>query len=144
MTTSQAHDPRVVESWWAGARAEVAAYLATAGVRHGEVGERPAWCVAPYVSVWAVERVKGSGWVGWWVVYGNLPTDHISAGAIRDPRAALEAVGERWLSRVAAVRAGATQRDVASIPAEMDVIESRAQTFVEWVRDDHLWGAVAA
>lgn len=142
------HDPRVVESWWSGARAEVGAYLLNAGVRHGEVALRPAWCVAPYVSVWAAERVPGSGWVGWWVVYGNLPTDHVSAGGIRDPRSALEVVGERWLQRIEAARGGELPADPrvreALATPQLDRIENRARTISEWARDDELWGTIAA
>src|SRR6267143_18187 len=67
------------EKWCAACRRRVRKYLAGESVRHGRIGSWPAWHVAPYVSVWAVESQARPGWVGWWVISGDVPTDYESA-----------------------------------------------------------------
>jgi hypothetical protein len=57
-------DPAVEERWCESRRVEVVDYLRREGVGHRRVGEWPAWHVAPYVSVWAVESRTRPGWVG--------------------------------------------------------------------------------
>jgi hypothetical protein len=52
-------------------RREVVEYLGRQPLRFGEVGDWPAWHVAPCVSVWAVESVSEPGIVGWWVICGD-------------------------------------------------------------------------
>ena len=90
-------DAAVEERWCAEHRDAVADYLKRQKVDHGEIGEWPAWHVAPYVSIWAIESKKSRGWVGWWAISGDLPTDYISAEKIKHPREALRAIGQRWL-----------------------------------------------
>jgi hypothetical protein len=88
--------PDVERSWEAEQRQNVAAYLKVEGLTHGEIGTDPAWAVYPYVSVWAVESVRSPGWVGWWAISGDLPTDYCSADGARDPRSAVQRVAESW------------------------------------------------
>src|SRR5688572_31851449 len=71
-------DSDVEKQWCETARSQVARYLETQSVSHGQIGEWPAWHVAPYVSIWAVESQARPGWVGWWVICGDLPTDYVS------------------------------------------------------------------
>ena len=54
-------DPAVEESWCSHQRAQVAAYLANEKLAHGEIGEWPAWHIAPIVAVWAIESKKRPG-----------------------------------------------------------------------------------
>ncbi len=89
-------DPAIEEQWCMERRAQVIEYLNREKVIHGEVGEWPAWHVAPYVSIWAIESKKSPGWVGWWAICGDLPTDYVSAKSVKHPREALNAFGESW------------------------------------------------
>lgn len=138
-------DPRTEEAWCAATRGRVAAYLANERVAHGEIGAWPAWHVVPYVSVWAVESVARPGWVGWWVLCGDLPTDYVSAEGIGHPREALRVIARRWQAYCADVRAGSIPsgfeiRAVTESPAELlPLLESRAQTLAEWAADDAIW-----
>ena len=66
------------KSWCKDQRANVKRYLAQAGVLHGEIGEWPAWHVAPYASIWAVESKKAPGCVGWWVVSQSALVDSLN------------------------------------------------------------------
>jgi Domain of unknown function (DUF4826) len=98
------NDPAVEEQWCAERRAEVTAYLQRERVDHGRVGEWPAWHVAPYVSIWAIESKQRPGWVGWWAICGDLPTDYVSAETIKEPRDAVRSIAE-------VARASATHGD---------------------------------
>jgi hypothetical protein len=145
MDTADYDDPEVEQAWCARQRSAVADYLARENLVHGRVGEWPAWHVAPLVSVWAIESKARPGWVGWWVLAGYLPTDYVSAGAIRHPRHALAAIAARWQRYVADVRAGATPDDItigddSVSPGELlPLLETRAALLTEWAGDDALW-----
>lgn len=67
-------DPAVDEAWCADQRQVVADYLSSQNVTHGRIGEWPAWHVAPYVSMWAIESLSRPNDIGWWVICGDLPT----------------------------------------------------------------------
>lgn len=86
-----------VRKWRAAQREVAREYLARQGVRHGPLAARPAFEVAPYVVLWAVESLKAPVQVGWWVVTGDLPTDYLSS---RDGREAREGSTSRpaWLA----------------------------------------------
>jgi hypothetical protein len=70
------------EKWCAECRRQVRRYLAGESVQHGRIGSWPAWHVAPYVSVWAIESRARPGCVGWWAICGDVPTDYESAARI--------------------------------------------------------------
>ena len=79
------------DTWIASQRKVVQEYLEREGVDHLGVGEYPAFHLHPYVAVWAVQSKKAPGWVGWWAISGDLPTDYVSRGKIAHPREALRA-----------------------------------------------------
>jgi hypothetical protein len=89
-------DSAVEEHWCDECHRTVAEYLAKQSVVHGEVGSWPAWHVAPYVSIWAIESLLAPGHVGWWAICGDLPTDYLSAATIKHPRKALLAFADLW------------------------------------------------
>jgi len=145
MSAPDYDDPAVEERWCAERRIDVEAYLAREGVEHGEIGEWAAWQVAPHVSVWAIESKRRPGWVGWWVVCGDLPTDYASAGEIKHPREALQAFADRWRDHCESVRAGRKTPEfwigeTGKTPLEdVSLLEARAKVLSEWVQDDSLW-----
>ena len=87
---------REEERWCEERRAQVAEYLRCEGLRHGRIGEWPAWYLTPHVSIWAIESVVAPGSVGWWAICGDGPTDYMTAGGVRHPREALRAFAARW------------------------------------------------
>jgi hypothetical protein len=84
------------EQWCAEQRESVLAYLASEKCPSNSLGEWPAWHIAPILSVWAVESIKHPGWVGWWAVSGDFPTDYVECGVERHPRQGLRDIGLRW------------------------------------------------
>jgi hypothetical protein len=137
-------DDENIERWCADQRDVAACYLALQSVRFGELAEWPAWYMAPYVSVWAVESVAVPGRVGWWVICGDLPTDYASGAGVPGPRSAIEVFAKRWIELAAAMELG-KEHPAVSVGTSDDAAElapllkSRAQLLSEWVRNDSLW-----
>ena len=78
-------DPVVEEKWCSERREQVAQYLLRENVTYGQIGEWPAWHVAPFVSIWAIESAASNNRLGWWVICGDLPTDYVSAAELKSP-----------------------------------------------------------
>ena len=138
-------DPKVEQRWCDERRREVAEYLAKERVSHGRIGEWPAWHVAPYVSIWAIESVSEPGWVGWWVICGDLPTDYVSASQIKHPREALRAFASRWMGAAGHMAAGTPSPDFgvgspSQGPSLAPILAARAELLQDWASDPELWG----
>ncbi|MBF8161941.1 DUF4826 family protein [Ectopseudomonas hydrolytica] len=136
--------PEVEEKWCSERRNEVADYLQAHQVEHGRIGEWPAWHLMPYVSIWAIESKSSSGWVGWWVICGDLPTDYVSSEKIKHPRDALKAIATRWLSAAVSMARGESSPEFSIGPsadwkALSPQLESRAQLLQDWADEDELW-----
>lgn len=137
-------DPAQEEKWCDERRGEVAAYLRNEGVSHGRIGEWPAWHVAPYVSIWAIESAARPEWVGWWVICGDLPTDYVSADTIKHPRDAMRAISKRWLE-VSGYMSRGEKHPTVNIgspdtwPTLGPLLGSRAETLARWANDDSAW-----
>ncbi|MDF1838752.1 MAG: DUF4826 family protein [Planctomycetota bacterium] len=145
METPDYDDPEVDREWCLAARSEVVEYLAGTGVQHGPVGDWPAWHVAPILSIWAVESVKQPGAVGWWVIYGDIPTDYIGSAGLHHPREVLRAIAWRWKEYVDAVRGGSPPDGFAigdGSPELIDLLEGRAGLLVEMSSDDEVWAGL--
>lgn len=142
------YDDAAVEEHWCGEqRLIVANYLHSQKVEHARIGDWPAWHIAPYVSLWAIESVVRPGWIGWWVISGDLPTDYISSADVQSPqhpRKAIRVIAERWLKQVEAWNQGRdyqgirisgphSQKELAAL------LNSRAKLLVEWTLDDSCW-----
>lgn len=138
-------NPETEEQWCVERRNDVCTYLQQQGVVHGQVGEWPAWHLAPYVAIWAVESKSNPGRVGWWAISGDLPTDYVSSASIRHPRDAMAAIATRW--RDAAERiargeptAGTSMGDPTNWQLVAPLLASRAETLQGWATDPEVWG----
>ena len=129
------------EDWCARMRERAIAYLKSqAGLVFGEVGEWPAWHVAPYASVWAVESVAHPGSVGWWVIAGDLPTDYCSAGGARHPKLAIRRIAARWLDAVRATGTNDMEIGETGLPVSLlPLLQARADMLLEFTEDEQLW-----
>ena len=144
-TEANYEDEAVSDAWCAEMRLEVEQYLKSEEYECGDVNELPAWHIAPYVSVWEVESATEPGFVGAWVVCGDLPTDLVDGADIHHPREVLAVIAERWQAYVDNERAGTPNEDMAvesgDSPEEMiELLESRAAVLREWAADDEMWG----
>jgi len=133
------------EALWASTlRLRVGEYLVRQGISHGRIGDAPAWSVFPCVSIWAVESSVSPGWVGWWVICGDCPTDYTTCTGDRTPRAAVEDFSSRWRALSEAMRRGESSADFTVGDSENSrelapLLESRAQLLANWALDDTLW-----
>lgn len=142
MTEDLADDEE--ERWCAEQRENVRAFLAHQGLQSPAIGDWPAWHVAPIVSIWAIESQTRPGWVGWWAVSGDFPTDYTACGAERHPRQGLRDIGNRWRQASAEWLAGKRIVDwsLGSPEQERDLaplLATRAQQFLDMAKDDTLW-----
>jgi hypothetical protein len=139
------YDNREVEERWCSERRnDVIAYLHQHSLPHGQIGEWPAWHCAPYISIWAIESDANPGWVGWWVIAGDLPVDHVSASTIRHPRDAMTAFAARWRMAAGHMAHGDASPDVSiGIPANRrslaSLLASRAEVLQSWATGSALW-----
>ncbi len=139
-----AEERRKEAEWCAEGRKTVVTYLHRELPAFGEVGAWPAWHVAPYVSVWAVESVVRPGHVGWWVIHGDLPTDYVSSQGNPTPREAVATIAERWRRLAALMEAGQTHPDMsvgshANARELAPLLKKRSATLADWARDDSNW-----
>jgi hypothetical protein len=137
-------NPAVEEQWCETIRGQVSEYLAREGVVHGRVGEWPAWYVAPYVSIWAIESRLKPDAIGWWAICGDLPTDYISADKIHHPRDAMRAIADRWRNAAELMACGKSPADfMVGSPPEWPnlapLLASRAMLLLKWVNDSDIW-----
>jgi hypothetical protein len=132
------------EQWCAGHRLNVIEYLQRQNVQHSQIGLWPAWHIVPYVSVWAVESIKSPGWVGWWVICGDLPTDYMTSGNVRHPRDAVRKFAELWLEAVPYMLRGENHPNISfgsgkHLPTLALLLKSRAELLLAWVADETIW-----
>jgi hypothetical protein len=140
-------NPDVEERWCFEQQRVVAEYLRTQNVKHGQIGDWPAWHVAPVASIWAIESFIRPESIGWWVICGDLPTDYISAADLKplqQPRQAMRIFAQNWLDVVEAwklgkeienTRIGASQSNQKLGP----MLESRALLLMKWADNDSMW-----
>lgn len=132
------------DTWIASQRKVVQEYLERERVDHLGVGEYPAFHVHPYVAVWAVQSKKAPGWVGWWAISGDLPTDYVSRGKIAHPREALRAFALHWREMSDYMLRGEEHPDVKigspdQWPELGDLLRRRAQILQSYADDDDIW-----
>jgi hypothetical protein len=142
--TDDYDNPEIETRWCADQRTVIARYLDGEGVRHGRIGEWPAWHVAPYVSVWAIESAATPDALGWWAIAGDLPTDYVSASQVDHPRKALQMIARRWLAACEAIASGRPADgflvgDQASAKELAPLLRSRAAILLDWADDESLW-----
>jgi hypothetical protein len=135
---------KVDDDWHAVMRERVAEYLQRTGVVHGAIGEVPAWEVFPMVSLWAIESGKAPGWIGWWVIAGDCPTDYVSCTGDRTPRSAIEQISVRWGEAAVALARGEQHPDfsVGNAGAAIELaplLAARSETLRQYAIDDNVW-----
>jgi hypothetical protein len=79
------------------------------------------------------------------VICGDLPTDYVSAGKIKHPRKALQAIADRWRRHCESVRSGSKTTEMSigdsmgTPPELVPLLEARATMLASWAEDDSIW-----
>ena len=137
-------DEHEIERWNAETRRRIIIYLEEQGIQSPNVGEWPAFEVAPYFGIWCVESKKHEGEIGWWAFAGDCPTDYISENGECHPRSALRDLLSAWKSYVPHMKNGDQPPDVtfgdgSNIKELGDLLEKRVSILEDWLADDTLW-----
>lgn len=129
----------------------IEAYVKAQQIPHGVICDTPEWFVAPYVGLWAVEDPTDPGFVGTWVLAGDVsgaqgqpvPFDHLPADELAEPRDALAAFASRWASLAAAAAKGEAWQGSpqlsGDVAAQAKQLARQAQLLQVWVQDDEAW-----
>jgi hypothetical protein len=138
------NDPNEEEAWCAERRAQVAAHLKGERVKHTEIGEWPAWHIAPIVSLWALDAGDAPAREGAWAICGDVPTDTITRDAPKSPRAAVRAFAQRWHDAAAQMVTGdsvekAEPRKKDRVHELALFLEVRSRQLIDWANDDSMW-----
>jgi hypothetical protein len=138
------HTPAEEDAWCDARRAEVLAHLQRTALAHGRVGDAPAWLAMPYASIWAVESQHRPEWIGWWVICGDLPTDALPAQGVETPRAAMRAIGQRWVNHTAALEGGEVPQawrylSDAELLKLIPQLRKRGPMLVQWADEASSW-----
>jgi len=132
------------DAWLEAQRKAVEEYLQRERVEHLGVGAYPAFHVHPYLALWAVQSKRAPGWVGWWAISGDLPTDYVSRGKVAHPRQALRDFAQRWRELSDYMLRGKEHPEVKmGTPAEWPqlgpLLRRRAEILQSHADDDDIW-----
>jgi hypothetical protein len=132
------------DAWIEEQRKTVEEYLRRERCDHLGVGEYPAFHIYPYLALFAVQSRKAPGWVGWWAICGDLPTDYISSDKSRNPRAAVRAFSQLWLEVSACMLRGEKHPDCSIGPPDRqqelgELLKTGAEILQEYVSWDEMW-----
>ena len=131
-------------AWLKAERQRAMDYLRAERVDHLGVGEDPAFHVWPCLALWAVQSKSNPGWIGWWIVTGDVPSDYISSKDGRHPREALRAFAAHW-SEVSAFMLKGEAYPTCRIgtpdqwPQLGHLLRTRAETLQRYADCDEFW-----
>ncbi|GAA5215175.1 DUF4826 family protein [Corallincola platygyrae] len=112
-------------------------HLASKGIIPARVLEKESRYLPPLVSVWKIETAdKPAKTV--WVISGDLPSDHVEAGAADSAREVLRYFGLRWQMQAEQIiqqgpNADKTQKEFAGM------LISRAEGLAQMYDNQALW-----
>lgn len=137
-------DEAAEEAWVEEQRSYAADYLQREGVQHGVIGEWPAWHLPPYLAILEVESAVFPGYVGWWVICGDCPTDYISFDEANHAREAMRQFADRWAEAASHMLRGEPPPSIVLGPPEEwpqlgDLLQRRAKLLREFAEKDSLW-----
>jgi len=133
-----------LEAWVIAERAKVEAYLRKEKVDHLGVGDWPAYDDAPHIAIWAIQSKIKPGFVGWWSISGDCPTDYMSRGQADHPRKAILYFSESWKKTAELMSAGKPNPEIRigekkDWPILAPLLKSRSDFLDQLARDDDLW-----
>lgn len=109
-------------------------YLATKGILPENVAVKDCRYLPPYMAVWKLNTKDKQAF---WVISGDLPTDHMPLSAAKDAREAVRTFSLHWqLKAQQIIESGIddkTKQDFAGM------LISRAQSLYQMFENDTLW-----
>ena len=119
-------------------------YLEEQGLESPNVGDWPAFEVAPHFGIWCIESKKQKGKIGWWAFAGDCPIDYVSENGECHPRSALKTLLSKWKSYIPDMKNGnqtpvVNFGDGFNIEELADLLVTRVGILEDWLADDGLW-----
>lgn len=125
---------QATRAWQRDAFQRAQKHLAQKGIMPDKVFDKESRFMAPLCAVWKMQSKQGKKY---WVISGNLPTDHVEISAAKDARDALRYFSFQWQLKADQVMSqGAhdkTQVDFANL------LVNRAHNIYEMHSNDQLW-----
>jgi hypothetical protein len=139
-------DTEADEAWLSQQHIAVGDYLARQGVRHGQIGEWPAWHLRPYLAIWAIESAASPGRIGWWAISGDVPFDYLGFRDAEHPRDAMRHFARKWEDVASHMLSGQPHPDISigseeEWPELGEVLMSRAAVLRQFSDNDSIWEA---
>lgn len=130
--------------WNQSQRERVIAYLEKEGIASPQIGDWPAFEIAPHFGIWCVESKKQKGKIGWWAFSGDCPTDYVPEDGQCHPRETLGNLVKRWKTHIPHLKAGQQPLEVkfgdgSNIKELGELLEKRIAILEDWLTDDELW-----
>ncbi len=130
--------------WNMDRRRDVISYLESQGIDSPQIGDWPAFDVAPYFGIWCVESKKEKGRIGWWAFAGDCPTDYVSEDGDCHPRSALRTLVSNWKRCIPYMKSGKQAPDIkfgdgSNLQELGELLENRVGILEDWLADDSLW-----
>ena len=144
MSSDNYEAPGTGTNWIKDERNKVIQYLNEKGVSSGGVPSEPAWFMAPLLAIWPVFSPENPDAVGWWVISGDAPTDHIPSDGVSEVKEAVSAFSKRWLELSERVLSGEPLPDAQIGSPEQwpelgELLFRRANLLAEFAGADELW-----
>ena len=145
MESDDEFDEASEEAWVTEQRSSVADYLRRESVKHGEIGEWPAWHVQPYLAILAVESLVAPGRMGWWAISGDCPTDYVTfSDTTNHPREAMRHFARQWADVSEHMLRGEPHPETTigtpdQWPELGDLLQRRSELLFQFADDDSIW-----
>ncbi|MCH8536742.1 MAG: DUF4826 family protein [Alkalimonas sp.] len=111
-------------------------YLASKGILPDQVVVQESRYLAPLIAVW---KIKSQDRKEYWVLSGDLPTDHLAVSAAASAKEAIRAFSLNWQLKAQQIidsgSADKTQQDFANL------LISRAHGLYDLFEQDEIWQA---
>ncbi|WP_406667534.1 DUF4826 family protein [Gallaecimonas sp. GXIMD1310] len=115
------------------------AHLASKGILPQTVRQSESRILPPYVGIWKL-TAKAEGRVGdFWVISGDLPSDHVSVKTCASARDALRHFSMQWQLKAENIANGPGRTDKVQMDFA-NLLISRAEAIYHLYNDDRLWG----
>lgn len=82
------------KQWMLQEHGKVLQYVSTNSLDFSKIIQKESAVLAPFVAIWLIESKTYSQ--GFWVISGDLPTDHIVGGNAKNAREAIKHFALRW------------------------------------------------
>lgn len=113
-------------------------YLAKKGIMPQGVLQAESRLLPPLIAIWRIKGRENNRVADYWVLSGNLPTDHVSVKTAASPRDALRHFYLTWQVQAENIVQGPGRND----PVQLDfarLLVNRAEGLYQIHQDEGLW-----